>query len=71
MLHVVLCYAPMRAASRQVKDAFYQDLESILAAILTEEKYVTFGDFNAHVGSRESVGVSERATWVWSHQRRW
>ena len=28
-LHVVSCYAPMRVASRQVKDAFFQDLESI------------------------------------------
>ena len=54
--HVVLCYAPMRAASRQVKDAFYQDLGSILAAIPIGEKYVILGDFNAHVGSRECVG---------------
>ena len=55
-LHVVSCYAPTRAASRQVKDAFYQDLESILAAIPTGEKYVILGNFNAHVGSRECVG---------------
>ena len=54
--HVVSCYAPTRAASRQVNDAFYQDLESILAAIPTREKYVILGDFNVHVGSRECVG---------------
>ena len=55
-LHVVSCYAPMRTASRQVKDAFFQDLESILSAILAGEKYVILVDFNAHVGSRECVG---------------
>ena len=55
-LHVLSCYAPTRAASRQVKNTFYQKLESILAAIPTGEKYVILGDFNAHVGSREFVG---------------
>ena len=27
-LHVMSCYAPMRAASKQVKDAFFQDLRA-------------------------------------------
>ena len=52
-LHVVSCYAPTRAASRQMKDAFFQDIDSILAAMPTGEKYVILGDVNAHVGSRE------------------
>ena len=39
-----------------MKDAFFQDFESILAAIPTGEKYVILGDFNAHVESRECVG---------------
>ena len=55
-LNVVLCYVPTRAASRQVKDAFFQVLESILAAIPAGEKYVILGDFNARVVSRECVG---------------
>ena len=55
-LLVVSCYAPTRAASREIKDIFFQGLESILAAILRGEKYVILGDFNAHVGSRECVG---------------
>ena len=50
---MVLCYAPTMAASRQVKDAFFQDLDSILAAIPAGKKYVILGDFNACVGSRE------------------
>ena len=44
-LHVVSCYAPTKAASRQVKDTFFQDLESILAAIPSGEKYVILDDF--------------------------
>ena len=55
-LHVVSCYAPTRSASRQVKDVFFQDLESILAAIPAGEKYVILGDFKAYVWSRECVG---------------
>ena len=55
-LHVVLCYIPTKTESRQVKDAFFQDLESILASIPAGEKYLTLGEFNAHVGSRECVG---------------
>ena len=39
-----------------MKDAFFQDLESILTAITTREKYKVLNDFNAHVGSRECVG---------------
>ena len=56
ILHVVSCYAPTRAASRQVKDTFFQDLESILAALPIGQKYVILGDFNAHVGSRKCIG---------------
>ena len=41
----VWCRVPMRAASRQVKDAFF-----------SRRKVHVLGDFNAHVGSRECVG---------------
>ena len=37
-LHEVSCYAPTRAAGRQMKNAFFQGLESILAAIIRREK---------------------------------
>ena len=52
-LHVVSCYAPTRAASREAKDTFFQEIENILSAVLQGEKYVLMGDFN---GSRECVG---------------
>ena len=55
-LHVVSCYAPTRAASRETKDTFFQEIENILSAVPQGEKYVLMGDFNACVGSRECAG---------------
>ena len=55
-LHVGSCRAPTRAARREMKDAFFQELDHMLASILSGEKYVVLGDFNAHVGSRKHVG---------------
>ncbi len=54
-LHIVSCYVPTRAASRQEKDAFYDDLGTLLAGIPDSDLYVLLGDFNAHIGSRESA----------------
>ena len=54
-LHIVSVYVPTRAASRAVKDAFFQELDNIISSIPSEECYVLLGDFNARVGSREAV----------------
>lgn len=53
-IHIVSCYAPTRAASREVKEAFFQELENVISLVPSKEKYVLLGDFNARVGSRES-----------------
>ena len=53
--HIVSCYAPTRAASRQEKDAFYDDLGALLAGIPDRDLYVLLGDFNACIGSRDSA----------------
>ena len=53
-IHVVSCYAPTRAASRQDKDAFFQELNNIISGVPEGETYIILGDFNARVGSRES-----------------
>ena len=55
-LHVVSCYAPTRAASRQEKDTFFDELNSILSSVPAGEKCIILGDFNACVGSRQVVG---------------
>ena len=53
-IHVVSCYAPTRAASREDKDAFFQELNNIISGVPAGETYIILGDFNACVGSRES-----------------
>ena len=53
-LHMVSCYAPTRAASREDKKAFLQELENFISLVPSGEVYILLGDFNACVGSRES-----------------
>ena len=49
-LHVVSCYAPTTAASREDKEAFFQMLDSFISSVPSQESYVILGDFNACVG---------------------
>ena len=51
-LHILSCYAPMYASSRELKDAFYNHLQQAISEIPSRETYVILGDFNARVGSR-------------------
>ena len=62
VLHVVSCYAPTFAASREEKDKFYSMLQEILSSIPSQEHYVLLGDFNARVGSRNKEDE-------WWHER--
>ena len=62
VLHVVSCYAPPFAASREEKDKFYSMLQEVLSSIPSQEHYVLLGDFNAHVGSRNKEDE-------WWHER--
>ena len=55
-LHVISCYAPTFAASREEKDHFYNDLQQALDEIPSNDMYVMLGDFNARVGSRSEEG---------------
>ena len=55
-LHVISCYAPTFAASREEKDQFYNDLQQALDEIPPNYMYVMLGDFNARVGSRSEEG---------------
>ena len=55
-LNVMSCYAPTRAASRQEKNTFFDELNSILSSVPAGEKYIVLGDFNACVGSRQIIG---------------
>ena len=48
-----MCYAPTEAATREVKDTFYLQLQSVLNGVLTVDMTVLLGDMNAKVGSHE------------------
>ena len=54
-IHVLSCYAPTRAASRELKDEFFADLEQALATVPSDEPYIILGDLNARVGSRNDM----------------
>ncbi len=43
-LHVLSCYAPTFAVSRDEKDAFYDSLQHVLSSIPVNECYVMLGD---------------------------
>ena len=51
-MHIFSCYASTFAASREMKEAFYDDLQSAIDEIPAEDTYVILGDFNAQVGSQ-------------------
>ena len=46
-LHVLSCYAPTFAASREEKDEFFDSLQQALNMIPLRENFVILGDFNA------------------------
>jgi len=62
-LHVLCCYAPTFAASREEKNAFFDLLQQALATVPDRSCYVVLGDFNARVGSREGDDDT------WWHER--
>jgi len=68
-LHVISCYAPTRAASREEKAKFYDEISTILDEIPISDTYIILGNFNARVGCREQSddqwSCVKRITWLW------
>ena len=62
---VIQTYAPTSNAEEAEVEWFYKDLQDLLE--LTSEKEVLFiiGDWNAKVGSQETLGVTGKC-WPWS-----
>ena len=50
IVHLICVYAPTLGADSEMKDRFYDDLNSVLAAIPPDEEMIVLGDFNARVG---------------------
>ena len=51
-LHVLSCYAPTFAASREDKNSFFDTLQDGILSIPSDECFVMLGNFTARVGSR-------------------
>ena len=65
-VHVVSCYAPTRATSREEKDHFFNQLNAFMSSIPAGEHYIILGDFNAHVGSRIDRNDDDDVSDGWS-----
>ena len=48
---IVSAYAPTMTNPDEVKDKFYDDLDSVISAAPRTDKLILFGDFNARVGT--------------------
>lgn len=51
-LHILSCYVPTFAVSRDGKDELFDFLQQALSIIPSGKKFVMLGDFNASEGSR-------------------
>ena len=50
-INLLCAYTPTLAASAEVKDAFYSQLDSLIQGISRRDNLIILGDFNARVGS--------------------
>ena len=50
-VHMFSIYAPILGASKDIKDHFYDELDSMIGKIPKVEPLNLLGDFNARVGS--------------------
>ena len=59
-VHMVSGYASTRAARREEKNAFFQELDYTFLNLPSGEKYVVLSDFNACVGPGNMWEFSRR-----------
>ena len=48
---IIQCYAPTNAADQEVKEDYYEQLQSVLDRTPKRDITIVMGDFNAKVGS--------------------
>ena len=57
---IVSAYAPTMTNPDEVKDKFYDDLDSVISATPQTDKLILLGDFNARVGTdHQNLGKSD------------
>ena len=54
IVNVISCYASQSCQSAEEKDAFYNKIISLVAAVPNEEVLLIRGDFNGHVGKHSA-----------------
>ena len=52
---IVSAYAPRMTNPEEVKDKFYDDLDSVISAAPRTDKLILLGDFNARVGTDHQI----------------
>ena len=58
---IVSAYAPTMTNPDEVKDKFYDDLDSVISAAPRTDKLILLGDFSARVGA-------DHQTWCAEHE---
>nr|XP_054750072.1 craniofacial development protein 2-like [Lytechinus pictus] len=51
LVNILSCYAPTLCSSAEIKDQFYEHLDSVIANVPANEHLFLLGDFNARVGA--------------------
>ena len=55
-LHVLSCYTPTFAATREDKESFYNIIQVALNEVPNDDQYLMMGDLNTRVGSTAPLG---------------
>ena len=63
---VIQVYAPTSNAEEAEVEQFYEDLQDLLELTSKKQVIFTIGDWNAKVGSQETVTWSNRQIGPWS-----
>ena len=52
---IICAYAPTLPSEEDLKDEFYDSLDSVLIKVNLKDKIILLGDFNARVGTRSDL----------------
>ncbi|KAK2184521.1 hypothetical protein NP493_262g03073 [Ridgeia piscesae] len=68
---IISVYAPTMTHPDENKEAFYNQLASVLSGILRTDKLLLIGDFNARIGRDNDKCLGRGQTRDWAIQLQW